>query len=135
MAREVGTRLSISSCLCTVLYVGPVEGTSGTWLGVEWDDPSRGKHSGEHKGIRHFTTRYLLPPLFFSCSAADCRVPGAGSFIRPDRKTDGERTFLAALKEKYASHHVYEQVTLEASGKQIEMVGFDKIEQQRRYNT
>jgi hypothetical protein len=60
------------------------------------------------------------------------RVPDAGSFIRPDRKTDGERAFLDALKDKYATHHEYEQLTLESSGKKIEMVGFDKVESQQR---
>lgn len=43
----------------TVLYMGPVPPTSGDWLGVEWDDPSRGKHDGMHKetGVRYFTCR------------------------------------------------------------------------------
>ena len=54
---SVGDRLSISSCLCTVLYIGPVEGTSGMWLGVEWDDPSRGKHSGTRNACEYFSTR------------------------------------------------------------------------------
>ena len=29
----------------------------GDWLGVEWDDPSRGKHDGSHNGQRYFMTR------------------------------------------------------------------------------
>lgn len=51
---SVGTRLSFDGALCTVRYVGAVEGTTGQWLGVEWDDPTRGKHSGEHKGVKYF---------------------------------------------------------------------------------
>lgn len=51
----VGQRLSFDNALCTVRYIGQVEGTTGEWLGVEWDDPVRGKHSGEHKGKRYFT--------------------------------------------------------------------------------
>lgn len=50
----VGTRLSYDGGLCTVRYVGDVAGTTGQWLGVEWDDPERGKHSGEHKGVKYF---------------------------------------------------------------------------------
>lgn len=50
----VGQRLSYSNVLCTVRYVGSVEGTSGEWLGVEWDEPWRGKHSGEHAGKKYF---------------------------------------------------------------------------------
>src|SRR5436190_15240937 len=58
----IGTRLSISSFLCTIRYIGPVEGTTGIWWGVEWDDPSRGKHSGTHDGDhQYFSTRYSLP--------------------------------------------------------------------------
>jgi hypothetical protein len=63
----------------------------------------------------------------------DCRTPGAGSFIRPGKKTDGERGFLDALRVKYAGSHKYERVVLESSGKEVEMIGFDKIEQLQRY--
>lgn len=50
----VNQRRSYNGDLCTVRYVGKVEGTTGDWLGVEWDDPTRGKHSGEHNGVRYF---------------------------------------------------------------------------------
>jgi hypothetical protein len=63
---------------------------------------------------------------------AESRVPSAGSFIRPGKKTDGERTFSQGVREKYASSAEYERVVLEDSGKEIEMIGFDKIEQQQR---
>ena len=59
----VGQRRSYSGQLCTIRYVGAVEGTAGDWLGVEWDDPTRGKHSGEHKGIRYFTCTSNSPSL------------------------------------------------------------------------
>lgn len=49
-----GKRLSFDGQLCTVRYHGEVKGTKGEWLGVEWDDPTRGKHSGENGGIRYF---------------------------------------------------------------------------------
>src|SRR5271170_5383459 len=67
-------------------------------------------------------------------SSTESRVPGAGSFIRPGKKTDGERTFLESVKGKYASNAEYERVVLEDSGKEIEMIGFDKIEQQQRFS-
>ena len=28
-------------------------------MGVEWDDASRGKHSGCHEGTQYFTCRYI----------------------------------------------------------------------------
>ena len=58
-----GRRLSFSGALCTVRYVGPVEGTKGDWLGVEWDDPSRGKHDGSHSGVIYFECRYGPEPF------------------------------------------------------------------------
>lgn len=57
-ASILGQRRSFDENLCTIRYVGTVEGTTGDWLGVEWDDPTRGKHSGEHKGTRYFTCKW-----------------------------------------------------------------------------
>ena len=54
----------------------------GLWLGVEWDDPSRGKHSGEHNGVQYFT----------------CNQPGSGVFIRPKKISLGY-TFVEALQK------------------------------------
>lgn len=51
----IGTRISHSGFLGTVRFVGPVDGTRGIWLGVEWDDPDRGKHDGIKDGKRHFS--------------------------------------------------------------------------------
>lgn len=53
-AYHEGQRLSYDSHLCTVRYIGAVKGTKGEWLGVEWDDAERGKHSGIHGGERYF---------------------------------------------------------------------------------
>lgn len=51
---QIGQRLSYDGVVCTVRYVGQVAGTTGAWLGVEWDDPTRGKHDGSHKGVKYF---------------------------------------------------------------------------------
>lgn len=32
----------------------------GIWVGVEWDDPTRGKHDGTKEGVRYFTCRYTI---------------------------------------------------------------------------
>lgn len=50
----IGKRLSYDGRLCTVRYHGEVQGTKGEWLGVEWDDPTRGKHAGEHQDVKYF---------------------------------------------------------------------------------
>jgi hypothetical protein len=53
----VGQRISFDSHLCTVRYIGPVAGTQKEWLGVEWDDPAKGKHDGEHQGVKYFSCK------------------------------------------------------------------------------
>jgi len=40
--------------LATVRYLGSVVNQKGWWVGVEWDDPARGKHDGAHGGVRYF---------------------------------------------------------------------------------
>jgi len=52
----VGRRVSIGAYTGVVRYVGPIPGTESIWVGVEWDDPSRGKHDGIHNGTRYFKT-------------------------------------------------------------------------------
>jgi hypothetical protein len=132
----IGKRLSYSFHLCTIRYYGPVQGTTGLWLGVEWDEPVRGKHSGSHQGTQYFT---CLNPS-----------PTSASFIRPTRKPDPPRTFVQALKSKYASETVEEdfkdpdvhvvfnhqppqpqkQKPVLFNGKPAEEIGFDKIRRQ-----
>ncbi|KAH8731181.1 tubulin-specific chaperone E [Phaeosphaeriaceae sp. PMI808] len=134
----IGRRLSYDGHICTVRYYGEVQGTRGTWLGVEWDQPTRGKHDGEHKGTKYFE---CLHPS-----------PTSASFIRPARIPDPPRTFPEAVKSKYASETLspdYEDPDVNIvfvvkpkdpllrlnqpirfSGKVAEEVGFDKIRKQ-----
>lgn len=51
---QPGTRISLAGYTGTVKFIGPVDNASGIWLGVEWDDPSRGKHDGIKDGKRYF---------------------------------------------------------------------------------
>lgn len=52
---DVGTRLNYLSNNGTVKYVGEVAGSKGIWIGVEWDDPKRGKHNGDKDGKQYFS--------------------------------------------------------------------------------
>ncbi|KAJ7074091.1 hypothetical protein C8F01DRAFT_8067 [Mycena amicta] len=109
-------RLRLAEHTGTVKYSGPVDGTAGLWLGVEWDDPSRGKHDGVKDGRRYFT----------------CRIPNAGSFIRPTAKDlSYGSSFLEALHAKYVeqSQGSQETVLLGSSNGaiQVEAVDLDKI--------
>ncbi|KAG1761681.1 hypothetical protein EDD22DRAFT_1031527 [Suillus occidentalis] len=114
----LGSRIYLpSGHFGTVKYYGPLDGTTGLWLGVEWDDPTRGKHDGTKDGKRYF----------------DCRVPHSGSFIRPSPSICYGYTFLQALKNKYveAVHGTasQEKVVLGSSNGAIEVeaVDLDKI--------
>lgn len=114
---DVGTRLSHSGYIGTVRFVGQVDGTQGTWIGVEWDDPQRGKHDGVKDGKRYF----------------NCLVPHSGSFIRPSKSISYGTSFLAALTARYVEglHEVStnETVILGSSNGTIEVEapGLNKI--------
>ncbi|KUJ07931.1 CAP-Gly domain-containing protein [Mollisia scopiformis] len=119
----IGGRLSYGSAICTLRYIGPVAGTdqSTVWFGVEWDDHSRGKHDGSHQGQRYFT-----------CKSPS---PTAASFIKSSRSQDPSRSFIQAVKRKYADEDHRDDVSERPnviSGKVVEEVGFDKIQEQQR---
>ncbi len=147
-APAVGQRLSFDGALCTVRYVGPVAGTSGgAWLGVEWDDPTRGKHDGVHKGERYFqcqrsaASQSSAPWTPTAASTAEGPALTPASFVRPTRPANAPRTFLEAVRAKYASEAAGlaadqakdspkhgRQIVI--SGKVAEEVGFDKVRRQ-----
>ena len=52
---KIGTRICLSGYIGTIKFFGSVHGTAGAWLGVEWDDPQRGKHDGAKDGVQYFT--------------------------------------------------------------------------------
>uniref|UniRef100_A0A8C0C244 Tubulin-specific chaperone E n=1 Tax=Buteo japonicus TaxID=224669 RepID=A0A8C0C244_9AVES len=95
---------------------------SGIWLGVEWDDPQRGKHDGTYEGTQYFK----------------CRHPRGGSFIRPNKANFGV-DFLTAVKDRYGLNdqgvqHGTEN-TLVLGKKTVEFVGMDSVaEQQSQLN-
>ena len=115
----IGNRLSYNGALCTVRYHGNLAGTQGSWLGVEWDDTSRGKHDGMHQGKR-----------MFSCLSTS---KTAASFVRPTRPSDVPRTFLEAITFKYGGKDNVSEAAhpVEISGKTVEEVGFEKIRRQQ----
>ncbi|TFB05699.1 Tubulin-specific chaperone E [Trichoderma ghanense] len=115
---HIGQRISYDGAACTVRFIGGVAGTTGTWLGVEWDDASRGKHDGSHKGTRYFT-----------CIS---KSPTAASFVRPTRPADPPQSFLSALHERYVADAPGQtqgksKTEIVISGKVAQEMGFDKI--------
>lgn len=58
---HVGQRLQIGSERATVRYIDTVDGQSGRWVGLEWDNEARGKHDGSVNGRRYFQCIYSGP--------------------------------------------------------------------------
>jgi hypothetical protein len=84
---KVGKRISLDGELGTVRFYGEVpEGSGKFWYGIEWDNQTRGKHSGTHDGVRYF----------------ECEVDGSGSFLKPNSKIHFGVDFVEALNEKYS---------------------------------
>jgi dynactin complex subunit len=112
----------------TVRYIGPVAASknqSEVWLGVEWDDKSRGKHDGSCVDAAGKFHRYF-----------ECEM-GAGSFVKPI-KIKPSYGFYEGLKDRYVEMSAAEIATdnilpdafvTTASGaqKSIEFVGELKI--------
>ena len=93
---EVGSRVLAGREKATVRYVGPVNGQKGTWVGLEWDDPSRGKHDGSTGGVQYFTC---------------IRGPTAGSFVRIEKVHPGV-SLIEAVRLRYTN----QQAEGEAAG-------------------
>lgn len=86
---EPGERVSIKDregqCRGTVRYIGNIHAKEGIWVGVEWDDPERGKHDGSLNGHR-----------YFQCQ----RSPPSASFIRQDKVVPGV-ALVNAIQDRY----------------------------------
>ena len=80
-----GTRVVCDGEYGTIKYFGEVPPSTGLWYGVEWDKDGRGKHSGEHDGVKYFT----------------CFRPGNGSFVRA-KKLDFGVDVVKALVSKFS---------------------------------
>jgi len=93
---EVGRRIESEGHYGTVRFVGNLQKPDTTklyqdvtWVGIEWDKPSRGKHDGSYGGIRYFTTHH----------------PSGGSFMRPQKCNLGVN-FMTALANRYCGPSV-----------------------------
>uniref|UniRef100_A0A2P2KMT9 Uncharacterized protein MANES_18G118300 n=1 Tax=Rhizophora mucronata TaxID=61149 RepID=A0A2P2KMT9_RHIMU len=101
----------------TVKYVGPVQGYSGTWIGVDWDNGD-GKHDGSVNRVRYF----------------QARSERSGSFVRIQNLSPGI-SFLEALHLRYKGQSTKEEedemYVLSASNQRVsvELVGKEKIEE------
>ncbi|XP_060262711.1 tubulin-specific chaperone E isoform X1 [Ovis aries] len=114
----IGRRVEVNGEHATVRFSGIVPPVAGPWLGVEWDNPERGKHDGSHEGTVYFK----------------CRHPTAGSFIRPNKVNFGV-DFLTAIKNRYVledepKEEETEQIVI-IGNKPVETIGFDSVIKQQ----
>lgn len=115
---EVGVRIRIGQHYGTIRYIGEVANTEGEWVGVEWDDPQRGKHSGTVNGVEYFQTR----------------AENSGSMIRPE-KIPSFWTLVEAIHDKYIvtedtlrlDAEMMMEVQKQLHASLFEVVGMEKI--------
>ena len=124
---SVGVRLQIGRDRATVRYVGPVDGQVGDWVGLEWDDPARGKHDGSTGGRQYFlcdhartlgARRCCFLVAAASCTRTQCTckhrrheqvcaafcAAGSGTFVRLSKLLPTVQlpvTMLQALRQRY----------------------------------
>ena len=99
----------------TIKYIGAVENTKGSWLGIDWDNPERGKHDGSHQGRNYFVTHSET----------------SGSFVREAKISKG-RTFQEAVEDRYGSTpdadpDMIEQIRKDINAPFLQLVGFEKV--------
>jgi hypothetical protein len=103
-------RVECNGHLATVLYAGPLKGKSGLFYGLEWDDPTRGKHNGSFLGEQLFI----------------CKSANSGSFV-PAEKVNKGRSFMDAFRSRYISQDL--DVEMDLGQFVVETVGWQKISQ------
>ncbi|KAL3122898.1 hypothetical protein niasHT_010298 [Heterodera trifolii] len=120
-AVEINQRVVLNGSKGVVRYLGPVEGTAGQWVGVDWDDPTRGKHDGRTRDGRRY----------FTATAAS-----SASFVREQCLHTGDELF-SAICAKYATEgdddDKCQNETIEAGDKvRWQLVNMDKVRRAQR---
>ena len=108
----------------TVKYVGKVATSTKNpdfiWIGVQWDDPKRGKHDGETGGVRYFR----------------CDENTSGSFAKPT-KLIRAAGLLKMLKERYEKDDTTGNFRATFDGDEgrefeVTLVGVEKIKKRQK---
>lgn len=103
------------SHLCTVRYHGVIADKQGTWVGVEWDDPARGKNDGTVNGTRYFQCRHSS---------------NGGSFIRSDKVKAGV-SLADAVQQRYTlAEQDLNDMSIQTASKRtmaVNLSGMDKV--------
>ncbi|XP_057662941.1 tubulin-specific chaperone E [Diorhabda carinulata] len=124
-AYKVGKRIECNNNFGTIKYIGPVEGYTGNWLGIDWDDEERGKHNGTVNGINYFDTRF----------------PTSGSLLRKEKVNLGQK-IIDSIKARYG--YIYNEDTAKKNKEELlkfqqkinapflQFVGFEEVAEKQR---
>lgn len=100
---RIGSRIVIAGRhLATIRFLGQVHGQDGEWVGLEWDDPSRGKHDGMYDGVRYFECQRNTAS--HGRCEEDNTHAGPGSLIRLRKLIQNAETGISlekAIDERY----------------------------------
>ncbi len=116
----MGARVVIAKERATVRYIGSVAGQKGVWAGVEWDDPSRGKHDGTTGGVK-----------YFQCTSG---LPTAGSFVRIEKVHFGS-SVVDAIRARYAEQEASSDAYVQTASNRkvlVQLVGEEQVRQRQR---
>lgn len=86
---ELGSRVRVKGDIGTIRYLGTLQNREGNWVGIEWDYPDKGKHSGEADGVKYF----------------ECKQPGQATFMKESLFLENVRNGVSiseAVLDKYA---------------------------------
>ncbi|EGG20422.1 tubulin binding cofactor E [Cavenderia fasciculata] len=104
----------------TIRYMGDVDGFAGMWYGIEWDDPTRGKHKGTIKQRTYF----------------GCTGGGSGSFMKIEKLVGGTNLIHALLRkfghkiDNYDDLYVLSNLDNKVP---IELIGMEKIRERQQH--
>eukprot|EP00899_Mesostigma_viride_P007745 jgi/Mesvir1/16972/Mv15818-RA.1 len=129
---EIDERVDVEGHRATVRYVGEVAGQDGEWVGVEWDDPERGKNDGSTGGQQYFTCRsgsskgasFLRP---HKITRGTCLLDAIIARYVP---TAGQATNSSAAESEDLTKEMY-VMTARRNQVPVQLVGADKISGQQ----
>lgn len=125
--------------LGTVVYLGPVASAKNRterYAGVEWDDPTRGKHDGTvvcrrtNELVRHFRASHATGGSFLRLSKMD-RGVGLDLNIMTGRYVTQGARLLASAEDHYRLPGCY-AMTTRGNTKPIELLGETKIRERQQ---
>ena len=122
MALQAGERLCVkdrgAADKCTIRYCGAIDGKQGTWVGVEWDDPSRGKNDGSVNGHSYFKCRHSA---------------SGGSFIKLEKVRPGI-SLIEAVQQRYTlAEKDLDDMSIQTANRRTMAVNFSGMDKMSKH--